>query len=144
MTKSRRMQPVQHVARGREQEAMHKLGQSQQFLDAQKTRLEELRTYRDQYARDFAISGETGVSAIRLQDYRLFLNRLGEAVRQQEALIAQCENQHEQTRQQWVESRTHSQAIGKVVERYQAEEHVARERREQKEQDEHTRRRLKK
>lgn len=144
MTKSRRMQPVQHVAKGREQDAMVKLGQSQQFLDVQKTKLEELRSYRDQYARDFAASGESGVNAIRLQDYRIFLNRLGEAVRQQEALITQCENQHKQTRQQWVESRTHSQAIGKVVERYQAEEHVAQERREQKEQDEHTQRRPKK
>ncbi len=144
MTKSKRMQPVQHVAQGREQDAVHKLGQSQQFLDAQKSKLEELRSYRDQYARDFAESGETGVNATRLQDYRIFLNRLGEAVRQQEALICQCENQHEQTRKQWIKSRTHSQAIGKVVERYQAEEYIARERRDQQEQDEHSQRRPKK
>jgi len=143
MTRSKRMQPVQHVAKGREQEAMQKLGQSQQYLDAQIAKLEELRAYRDQYASDFATSGENGVSATRVQDYRIFLGRLGEAVRQQEALIAQCEAQHEQTRQQWVDSRSHSQAIGKVMERYKAEENNIQERREQKEQDERSQRKPK-
>ena len=144
MTRSKRMQPVQHVAQGREQDAMYKLGQSQQFLDAQKAKLEELRAYRDQYANDFALSGENGVSATRVQDYRIFLGRLGEAVRQQEALIAQCEAQHEQTRQQWVASRSHNQAIGKVIQRYQAEENIVEERREQQEQDERSQRKPKK
>lgn len=144
MTKSKRMRPVQHIAEGREQDAMCKLGQSQQFLDTQKAKLEELRRYRDQYARDFTESGGEGVGVTRLQDYRIFLNRLGEAVCRQEALLKQCEAQHRQTHQQWIESRTHSQAIGKVVERYQAEEHIARERRDQREQDEHAQRRPKK
>ena len=140
MTRSKRMQPVQHVAQGREQDAMHKLGHSQQFLDAQRAKLEELRAYRDQYANYFASSGGNGVSATRVQDYRIFLGRLGEAVRQQEALIAQCEVQHEQARQQWVDSRSHSQAIGKVIERYKTEENIVQERREQQEQDERSQR----
>lgn len=144
MTRSKRMQPVQHVAKCREQDAMHKLGQSQQYLDAQKAKLEELRAYRDQYANDFAETGGNGVSATRVQDYRVFLGRLGEAIRQQEALIAQCEAQHEQTRQQWVDSRSHSQAIGKVIEHCQAEENTVRERREQQEQDEFSLRKSKK
>ena len=144
MTRSKRMQPVKHVAQGREQDAMHKLGQSQQYLDAQKAKLEELRAYRDQYANDFAQSGGNGVSAAFVQDYRVFLGRLGEAVRQQEELIAQCEVQHEQTRQQWVDSRSHNQAIGKVIERYKAEENIVQARREQQEQDERSQRTRKK
>lgn len=144
MTRSKRMQPVQQVAEGREQDAMHKLGQSQQYLDAQRAKLEELRAYRDQYTRDFADSGEGGVNATRMQDYRVFLNRLGEAIRQQEALLAQCENQHEENRRQWVDSRSHSQAIDKVVQRYRSEEQQVRERREQRELDEHASRMPKK
>lgn len=144
MTRSKRMQPVEHVAKGREQDAMYKLGQSQQYLDAQRAKLKELCAYRDQYANDFAASGENGFSATRVQDYRVFLGRLGEAVRQQEALVAQCEAQHEQTRQQWVTSRSHSQAIGKVIERYRAEENIVQERREQQEQDERSQRKPKK
>lgn len=140
MTRSKRMQPVQHVARGREQDAMHKLGQSQQHLNAQLARLEELRGYHEQYTRDFAASGESGLDVTRLRDYRVFLNRLGEAIRQQEALVANYRHQHEQSRQQWVESRSHSQAINKVVERYQAQEHRQQEQREQREQDERSQR----
>jgi len=136
MTRSKRMQPVQRVAQNREQNAVQKLGQSQQNLDAQQARLEELRAYRDQYARDFERSGGSGLDATRIQDYRVFLNRLGEAIRQQETLLEQCCSQHEQTRQQWVETRTHSQAIDKVVHRYRRDERRQLERKEQQEQDE--------
>ncbi len=136
MTRSKRMQPVQRVAQNREQSAVQKLGRSQQNLDAQRARLEELRAYRDQYARDFEFSGGTGLDAARIQDYRVFLNRLSEAICQQEALLEQCSSQHELTRQQWIETRTHSQAIDKVVHRYRREEHRQQDRREQKEQDE--------
>jgi len=144
MTRSKRMQPVQRVARNREQSAVQKFGQSRQNLDAQRTRLEELKAYRDQYARDFELSGGTGLGAARVQDYRVFLNRLGEAIRQQEAVLEQCLSQHEQTRQQWIETRTHSQAIDKVVHRYRREEHRQQDCREQKEQDERTLRSTKK
>lgn len=137
MTRSKRMQPVQRVAHSREQAAVQKLGQSQQYLDAQKAKLEELRTYREQYAHDFADSGGVGFGATRMQDYRVFLNRLGEAIRQQEALIAQFQTQHEQIRRHWIESRSHSQAIDKMVDGYRRQERRTQERREQQEQDEH-------
>ena len=140
MTRSKRMQPVQRLAHNREQEAVQKLGRSQQYLDAQKTKLEELRAYREQYARDFAASGGAGFGATRMQDYRLFLNRLGEAIRQQEALMAQFQSQHEQNRRHWIESRSHSQAIDKVVDGYRRQENRKQERREQQEQDEHAQR----
>jgi len=136
MTRSKRMQPVQRVVHNREQSAVQKLGQSQQNLDAQRARLEELRAYRDQYARDFESSGGGGLKAVRIQDYRVFLNRLSEAIRQQETLIEQCCNQHEQTRRQWIETRSRSQAIDKVVHRYRREEHRQQARKEQQEQDE--------
>jgi len=136
MTRSKRMQPVQRVAQNREQNAVQKLGQSQQNLDAQRARLEELRAYRDQYARDFELSGGSGLDATRVQDYRVFLNRLGEAIRQQETLIEQCCSQHEQTRQQWIKTHTHSQAIDKVVSRYRREDHRQQDLKEQREQDE--------
>lgn len=140
MSRSKRMKPVQRVAESREQAAVHKLGQSQQFLDAQRTKLEELCAYRDQYSAAFQTSGGQGLDANRLQDYRVFLARLNEAIRQQEANITQCTCQHEQTRQQWVETRSHHQAIGKVIERFQSEEQKDQDRLEQKEQDERSQR----
>ena len=140
MTRSKRMRPVQQLAQSREQKAVQKLGQSQQYLQAQQARLEELRAYRDQYGRDFEASGGDGLGATRVQDYRIFLSRLGEAVRQQEAVIAQCCARHEQTRRQWMESRGKSRAVDKLVDRYCLEENKQLDRKEQKEQDDRAQR----
>ena len=140
MTRSRRMQSVQHLAQNRERDAVKKLGESQQSLDAQQAKLEELRAYRDQYAKAFESSGGAGLDAIRIQEYRVFLGRLNEAIQQQEAVIAQCSARHDQTRQQWIQTRSHSQAIDKVMEHYRQQERKQQERKEQQELDERARR----
>jgi len=140
MSRSKRMQPVRRVAESREQAAVQKLGESQRVLDAQRAKLQELRAYRDQYTEAFRTSSGQGLDANRLQDFRVFLARLNEAIHQQEAIIAQCVCQHELTRQQWVEKRSHHQAIDKVIDRYQREEQRLRDRREQQEQDERAQR----
>lgn len=136
MTRSKRMQSVQHLAQNREQAAVKKLGESQQYLDAQRARLAELRVYRDQYARGFESTGGAGLDALRVQEYRVFLGRLNEAIQQQEAAIAQCAARHEETRQQWIATHSHSQAIDKVVERFRQQERAQQERTEQQELDE--------
>lgn len=140
MTRSKRMQPVQQLAQSREQKAVQKLGQSQQYLQAQQARLEELRAYRDQYARDFEALGGAGLGATRMQDYRLFLTRLGDAIRQQEAAIAQCCTRLEQSRRQWMESHGQSRAVNKLVDQYRREENKQLNRKEQKEQDDRAQR----
>ncbi len=141
MTRSKRMQPVKQVADNREQAAVRRLGESQQHLSAQEARLHELCAYRDQYARAFTEQGGNGIDAARLQDYRVFLARLNEAIRQQEALIVQCRSRHQQTRQQWVQTRSHNQAIDKLIERFRRDELRRHARREQQESDEHAQRR---
>jgi flagellar FliJ protein len=130
------MQSIQHLAQNREQEAVRELGASQQNLDAQRARLLELCAYRDQYAKGFEASGGAGMDAVRVQEYRVFLARLNTAIQQQEAVIARCCESHRQTREQWIETHKHSQAIDKVVERYRDQERTQEERREQKELDE--------
>jgi flagellar FliJ protein len=135
------MQPVQRLAQNRKEQAVRRLGESQQHLQLQQNKLEELRAYRDQYASDFETSGGAGLGAARVQDYRIFLNRLNEAIRQQETIIAESRVRHQESRQQWVDSRSHNQAIDKLVDRYRLEENKQRERREQKEQDERAQRR---
>lgn len=140
MARSRRMQPVQRVAQSRQQAAMQKLGQSRQHLDAQRRKLDELRAYREQYTREFVACGEGGLGAMRLQDYRVFLGRLNEAVRQQEAIIEKCSAEHEKINRQWLETRSRSQAIDKAVECFRQEERKQTDRKEQREQDEQAQR----
>jgi len=134
------MQSVQHLAQNRERDAVKKLGESQQYLETQRTKLEELRAYRDQYAQSFESTGGAGLDAIRVQEYRAFLGRLNEAIQQQEAVVEQCAVRHDQARQQWMTTRSHSQAIDKVLERYRHAERKQQDRKEQQEHDERARR----
>ena len=136
MTRSKRMQPVVDVTVQREREAAKRLGEAQERLQAAEQRLEELTRYREEYARQFAAGGTLG--AARLRDYRVFLDRLNQAVEQQRGLLARARQEADTQRQRWLDMRTRVQALGKVVERYRDEERSHQERRLQKESDQHT------
>ncbi len=140
MTRSKRMTPVVKVAENREQVAARILGEAQQRLSLQERRLDELVSYRDQYAEQFQQSSGMGMGAARLQDYRVFLARLHAAIEQQQRVIAHCRQDCERQRRNWMSTRTRTQALGKVVERYQREERRADERREQHDTDERAQR----
>ena len=136
MTRSKRIKPVVDVAERQEQEQAQRLGAARRELEQQRQQLEQLILYRDEYARQFESAGTTGLSVARLQDYRVFLSRLNQAIEQQRAAIARTEQACNEQQQHWLASRTRHQALGKVAERYRDEEHQARERRDQIESDE--------
>ncbi len=136
MMRSRRMEPVQRLTQEREQSAARELGQCQQELAAQESRLQELLGYREQYSRSFQHTGSSGLGARNLQDYRVFLGRLNEAIHQQKNLLQQCRERQQQTHRQWLETRSRSQAIGKVMEGYRRETQRLQQRQEQKDTDE--------
>ncbi|RRQ20920.1 flagellar export protein FliJ [Thiohalobacter thiocyanaticus] len=136
MTRSKRIKPVVDVAERREQEQARRLGAAQRELEQQRQQLDQLIQYRDEYARQFENAGNTGLSVARLQDYRVFLARLNQAIDQQRQRISQSEQACEQQRQHWLASRTRAQALDKVADRYREEENQAQERRDQTESDE--------
>ncbi|MAT65568.1 MAG: flagellar export protein FliJ [Gammaproteobacteria bacterium] len=136
MTRSKRIQPVVDVAERREQEQARRLGAARRELEQQRQQLDQLILYRDEYARQFEQSGNSGLSVARLQDYRVFLSRLNLAIDQQRERIARSEQACEEQRRHWLASRTRAQALDKVADRYREEEHQARERRAQSESDE--------
>lgn len=140
MTRSKRMTPVVKVAESREQAAARVLGEARQRLEQQQRKLEELTTYRDQYSLEFQQCSGQGMGVARLQDFRLFLARLNEAIEQQRRLVERCQQDCERRRLQWVATRTRTQALGKVVDRYQREEQRVAERREQRDSDERAQR----
>ncbi|HHJ13537.1 MAG TPA: flagellar export protein FliJ [Gammaproteobacteria bacterium] len=135
--REKRMQPVRQVAEQRERAAVQRLGEAQRELERQRARLAELRAYREQYTASFARSGSGGLSAGRMQDYRAFLERLNAAIRQQETLIERCSSDREQSRRQWVDARSHQQAVDKLLARYHREAQQRQARREQQQLDEH-------
>lgn len=139
MNRSRRMEPVARVTEDREQKAALVLAEGQQELGEQQLRLDELHDYRREYAQRLQQQGVAGLRATELQDFRNFLDRLDNAIRQQERMVERQRHEVERRRQLWLDARTRCRAMGKVLERYRSEEDRAEERREQAENDEHAR-----
>lgn len=135
MTRSKRMQPVVNVTANRERDAAQRFGECQQRVQAAEQRLDELIRYREEYTRQFADGGS--LNAARLQDYRLFLDRLNRAVEQQRGFLERARAECAVLRQRWLDLHTRAQALDKVVERYRGEERNDQERRDQKETDQH-------
>ena len=130
------MQPVVQVAASKEQAAARSLGDCQREIDARTARLTELLAYQAEYAQRFESSGGQGLDMARLQDYRVFLARLNDAISQQRRLVEVARGEYEQTRSHWLGTRRQAQAIDKVVDRFKHDEVRAQGCREQAETDE--------
>jgi flagellar protein FliJ len=136
MTKSQRMKPLTKVATSRERNAAKELGEHRRALSEVEAKLAELLTYREEYNRRLQQSGGAGIDAQQMCDYRIFLARLNEAIGHQQACVDKSRREYERKRRLWSEARTRTQALDKVVERYQHEERSTVEKREQAESDE--------
>ncbi len=136
MTRSERLQPVLSVAEEQDRAAALALARCRQRLQQQEARLAELQQYQADYARRFRQGAGDGLGAARLSDYRAFLDRLGEALRQQQALIESIRAECAGLERRWMAARMRLDALGKVSARYHRQELLERERREQAETDE--------
>ena len=96
--------------------------------------LEQLKSYRDEYVRSSS-EGCGAMDAVKLQNYRSFLDRLGDALRQHSKNLDAARAEYERRRSQWSEKRIQAESLGRVVERFRKEERHAADRREQREGD---------
>ncbi len=74
-------------------------------------------------------------NAVQLQNYRSFLDRLGEALRQHLKNLDAARAEYERRRVLWSEKRIEAESLGRVVDRFRKEEQHAADRREQREGD---------
>ncbi|PCI06819.1 MAG: flagellar export protein FliJ [Gammaproteobacteria bacterium] len=134
MTKSsKKLQPVANLARLNERSAARLHGSVLNELKKQEERLDELISYRDQYQTSFNVAGKLGISSIQLQDYRLFLLRLDDAIQQQQQAIINGKKNSEMSRGEWLNKRNKSKMMNKVVEKRQVAEAAQLEKSEQRE-----------
>ena len=75
------------------------------------------------------------MDAVKLQNYRSFLDRLGEALNQQQKTLDGARQEFEKRRVQWSEKRIEAESLNRVVDRFRKEEQNAADRREQREGD---------
>lgn len=137
MNRSRRMEPVVRVAGRREEDAARDLAQQREVLARHESQLRELHAYRTEYLERLRGQSGGGVNASRLQDYRVFLDKLDTAIGQQERIVAHQRREVDRFQQRWMDLRTRCNAMDKAVERIRREERREAERREQQASDEH-------
>lgn len=133
MNKSVKLQPIAKISQQQERNAARSHGDSIRQVEQQQQQLNELINYRNQYLNAFRSAGESGLPASQMQDYRLFLSRLDDAIAQQQQQVMNGQQQCEIKQEKWMHKRSRSKMVNKVVEKRQLTEHREMEKREQRE-----------
>lgn len=136
MQRSQRMKPVVDVARRREENRLRDYGQGRQRLEDALHKLQQLESYREEYAERLRGQGAQTVDLVQLQSARHFMTRLNEAIRQQQLEVERQTAGLESCRTAWLESRQHSHDLDDLACRYQREELSLLERKAQARADE--------
>ncbi len=136
MTRSTRIAPVQKVLEGKEQTQARKLGLAQQAVADAEARLQELRSYQADYAAGFDKQVAQGAAMHVLQDYRAFMVRLVDAIRQQEQLVEKQKLEMAMQTVYWQSAARQSRGLDSVVAGWKRQEEKLADRRDQAASDE--------
>jgi flagellar FliJ protein len=131
------LQAAAYVAQSREQAAVKALGESQQRLADQESRLQQLLVFRGEYATQFQNEGSGGISARRYQDYSAFLNHMDHGIVQVQQQLVWLQQELQRKRVAWFQSRAKTKALEEVIERDRKTQLQQEGRREQRDSDEH-------
>jgi len=134
MMRSKRFEPIQEIASTSAKDLSRSMGEAARRVAELEQQLAQLHGYRDEYVRSSTQATGT-MDAVKLQNYRSFLQRLGEALRQHTVKLEAARADYERRRALWSEKRIEAESLGRVIERFRKEEQHAADRREQREGD---------
>ena len=134
MMKSKRFEPIQEIASTSAKDLSRAVGEAGRKVADIERQLEQLQSYRDEYVRNSTQSA-AAIDAVKLQNYRSFLDRLGEALRQQLKSLDNAKAEYETRRAAWSEKRVEAESLSRAVDRFRKEEQHIADRREQRESD---------
>jgi flagellar FliJ protein len=134
MMRSKRFEPIQEMASTSATDLSRAMGEAGRRVADLERQLEQLRTYRDEYVSN-STESRGATDAVKLQNYRSFVDRLSEALRQQSTKLDNARAEYERRRLQWSEKRIEAESLGRVIERFRKEERHAADQREQREGD---------
>ena len=80
MIKSKRFEPIHEIAATSAKDLSRTMAEAGRKVADLEHQLEQLHAYRDEYVRNSQSAG--AIDAVKLQNYRSFLDRLGEALGQ--------------------------------------------------------------
>jgi flagellar FliJ protein len=134
----RKLDPVIDIARKRTESELVKLGQSNALLQHEQNQLDDLMQYRDDYLARFRRDDPLVMSAKKALELRGFLAQLDQAIHAQQLQVNQSQSLVDRQQQNWLQARNKEQALDSLMAKYQANEQHQQQRREQRDNDEHT------
>lgn len=142
MKRAQRLKPVQDIVEDAQRKLQQSFAVAQRQLAQAEAKLAELERYCEEYRKQFAERALKGMDAPGLRDYQVFLARLNEAIRQQQAIVARARAERDAERQRWQSAQIRAKALGHVVEQWRLEEQRVQDRREQRDSDERAQRQV--
>jgi flagellar FliJ protein len=135
MTRSKRFEPIQAITANSAHALSRAMADAARRVADLERQLEQLREYRDEYVRNAGPAAGGAMDAVKLQNYRSFLERLGDAMRQHLKNLDAARAEYDKRRSLWSDKRIEAESLSRVVERMRNEEQSAADRREQREGD---------
>jgi flagellar protein FliJ len=134
MMRSKRFEPIRDIASTSATDLSRAMGEAARRVADVEGQVAQLKTYRDEYVKG-STEGRGTMDAVKLQNYRSFLGRLGEAIRQQQTLLDRARAEYENRRLEWSAKRIEAESLGRAIDRFRKEEQRDAEQREQREGD---------
>jgi flagellar FliJ protein len=134
MMKSKRFEPIQEIAATSAKDLSRTMAEAGRKVADLERQLGQLQAYRDEYVRN-STQSDGAIDAVKLQNYRSFLDRLGEALNQHLKSLEIARKEFEKRRAQWSEKRIEAESLNRVIDRFRKEEQHAADGREQREGD---------
>lgn len=138
MTQAFSLQPLLELMQSRTDEATRQLGQLIAAEQNQRSRLQMLEQYREEYAERMRQATAEGITRIILHNYQDFLGRIDEAICQQRIAVESSERSTQAGKEHWQAQNKQLKAIDTLSQRHDARERYREHRQEQKLQDEFT------
>jgi flagellar FliJ protein len=139
MKKSRRMQILVNLAKGKEDSAAQQLARDTAKVQHDLQKLSELREYAGQYESERNL---LGLSAYLTTNYQHFVDRVRQAIVQQESAVGRSEQQADMSMRRWLQARSKTKSMDWLKEKNHKAELVLEEKQEQRQSDEFAMRRF--
>lgn len=130
------LQPLLEIMQNRADEASRKLGQLIAAEQSQKSRLQMLEQYRQEYAQRMRDATTQGITRIALRNYQDFLARIDEAIAQQRIAVRDSEESTRTGQEDWKAQNKQLKAIDTLSQRHELRERYRENKQDQKLQDE--------
>lgn len=136
MPRSQRLQVVLTLEERKEQQALDRMSEAREQLQAEQQRHEELLQYQQEYHQQMRSQQQGPVFANQLQGWQSFITRLDSLIRGQMERITRAEQVFEQARVAWQQAWERRRGMEKYIATCREQEQSARDSAEQKQADE--------